>query len=404
MKQLNIHAIGFLCFVLFVFLQSCNNNEQDTYSIKKGEFKQSITETGELAAVNVKSFVMPRYGRYWYDMKITGLLEHGTIVHAGDSVLQFDPSEINKFIIGQETELEKQKANLEKKIVEISNRKSELNSNLLSEQASYDLKMLELETVKFESEKAKTVKQLEFEQAKIRLNKTKKSVEYNEIISRNDYNIQKIRVERLKKEIQNAYGVLDQLTIRTTIPGIFQIAKKRRSRELLKIGDEVWAGTKLGNVPDLTWMKVNTYVNEADFFKLHVGQKVNVKLDALNNVSFEGEISHMSKLCRNLERDSRQKVFDIEVKMIDSDERLKPGMTVSCEYIVAKLDDVFYVPLNCLEQGKTGNFIYIRDDGNTIKTSVKVGPSNNSHIVIDGNLKKGQRILPLNKLIEPEKN
>jgi HlyD family secretion protein len=30
---------------------------------------------------------------------------------------------------------------------------------------------------------------------------------------------------------------------------------------------------------------------------------------------------------------SRQKVFDVEVNVLKSDARLKPGMTVSCEFI-----------------------------------------------------------------------
>lgn len=366
--------------------------------VGQGDFIQTITETGELEAVNAKTFVMPRFGRYWYEMKIIGLLEHGSVVEAGDSLIQFDPSEIKKFIVDRETNLETQKANLEKTYVEIENRKSDIRSTLQSEQAAFDLKKLEVEQYKFESEKVREVKELEFEQAKIRLDKAKTSAMYQEIIAENRLQIQQIRVKRIENQVRDAYEIIPDLTIRTPIPGIFQIATKRRSREMLQLGDEVRMGRRLGSVPDLTWMKVNTVVDETDFMKVHIGQPVNVRLDALPDVVFEGEVTYMSKLCRPVERGASQKVFDVEVKLKVSDERLKPGMTVSCELIIAKLDDVVKAPIECVlyEDGK--KFVYIKQSGKTIKQEVKTGPVNNTHVVIEGNVEPGQRLIPLNQL------
>lgn len=383
---------------------SCSKAPLTGYRINKGDFTQTITETGELAAVEAKAFVMTSYGRYWYEMKIIGLLDHGSIVKAGDSIIQLDPTEIKKFIIDKENDLETQRANLEKITVEIDNRKSDLNSSLRSQQASFDLKKLELEQYRFESDKIKRIKQLEFHQAQIRLDKVKQSLKYYEVISQNQLRIQKIQVARLEESVQNAYDVLPQLTIRTPIPGIFQIANKRRSRELLRIGDEVYMGTPLGSVPDLTWMKVKTVINEADFLKIEKGQRVNVRLDALPDVIFEGEVSFMSKLCHPIEYNSRQKVFDIEVKILVSDERLKPGMTVSCEYVCAELENVFYAPLACVESINKQHFIYIQKGKKINKQEVDVGPINNSDIVISGNIKKGQQLVPVNQITESKNN
>jgi hypothetical protein len=89
----------------------------------------------------------------------------------------------------------------------------------------------------------------------------------------------------------------------------------------------------MGNVPELKWMKVTTFINENDFLKLQVGQKVNVRLDALPELMFKGEIAYIGRLCRLREQNSKQKGFDVEVKILEPDERLKPGMTVSCEFL-----------------------------------------------------------------------
>lgn len=383
---------------LVLLLHSCNEQAVQGMRVKKGDFVQTITETGELEAVNAKTFVMPRFGRYWYEMKIIGLLEHGSVVEAGDSLMQFDPSKIKKFIIDRETDLETQQANLEKTYVEIANRESDIRSTLQSEQAAFDLKKLEVEQFRFESEKVREVKKLEFEQAKIRLEKAKTRAEYQKIISENQLHIQQIRVKRIKYQVNDAYAIIPNLTLRTPIPGIFQIATKRRSREMLQLGDEVRMGRSLGSVPDLTWMKVNTVVDETDFLKVELGQQVNVRLDALPDVVFEGAVTYMSKLCRPVERGASQKVFDVEVKLNVSDDRLKPGMTVSCEFICSELQDVVQAPLECVEFDDDRNFVYVKRGGKTIKQEVKTGPMNNTHVVIEGNIEPGQGLIPLIEL------
>jgi HlyD family secretion protein len=384
--------------LLTLLLVSCSNQEVSRPVIYQGDFVQTITETGELAAVNAKSFVLPRYGRYWYEMKIIGLLDHGTRVEAGDSIIQLDPTEIKKFIINRESELETQLANLEKIHVQINNRQSELNSALRSEQASFDLKKLEMETFRFESEKAQKIKQLEFNQAEIQLERAKNSIRLYQIIAENDLEVQQIRVRRIREEIKSAYEILPELTIRTPIPGIFQVARKRRSQELIKVGEEVYVGNNMGNVPDLTWMKAVSVVNEADFLKVSEGQKVNVRLDALPDVIFEGEITYMSKLCRPIDNNSRQKIFDVEIKLIESDERLKPGMTVSCEYICSRLDNVLYVPLNCIEKIDDEHFIYLKRGNGFEKMKVEAGARNNRFQVIEGAFKKGQELIPVSEI------
>lgn len=396
--------LTYFVFVLFVFLSSCKEKSSSEFRIEYGSFQQTVTETGELEAVNARTFVMPRFGRYWYEMKIIGLLEHGTAVQAGDSLIYFDPSEIKKFIIDRETNLETQRANLEKTQVEIQNRKSDIRSSLLSEQAAFDLKKLQMEQFRFESEKVRKVNELEFKQAELRLEKAKQSAHFAEIIAENQLNIQKIRVRSIEQQVNDAYAILPELVIRTPIKGIFQIATKRRSREMLQIGEEVSVGNRLGSVPDLTWMKVNTVINEADFMKVSVGQSVMVRLDAMPDKTFEGEVTYISKLCRPIERDARQKVFDVIVELKVSDERLKPGMTVSCEFICNTYNDILKAPLQCvgLENGR--HYVYIDQPMGMKKQEVKAIISNNTHMVIEGNIEEGQRLVPIREVAQRQDN
>ena len=293
----------------------------------------SIVETGEIAAVNSMAFTLPRYGRHFYEMKVIGILEHGAILNAGDSILQLDPTDVKKFIVDREANLEGQVASFEMLKVNQENRMNEQESRMKNEIASFNLKKIELEASRFEPEKFRRIKELEFKQAEIRLEKEKKKLALNRVIGENDYRIQEIRVNQTKADIKNAYDILPQLTIRTPISGVFQIADNRRTNNLLKVGDQIYPGANMASVPELKWMKVNTQINETDFLKIKLGQKVLVRLDAMPSVVFDGEVAYMGRLCYLKNNKSKEKIFDVEVKILKIDERLKPGMTVSCEYL-----------------------------------------------------------------------
>lgn len=325
-----------LAILLAVTLPTaCKSSSEKEAAYRRHTSGNTIVETGELAAINSKSFVIPRYGRHWYQMKIIGLLTHGELVEAGDSIAQLDPTEINKYIVESESNLETELAVLEKLLVEQQNSRQESRSRIENEQASYDLKKIELEASRFESERMRRIKQLEFQQATINLEKEKRIFELNKTISNNDLRIQQIRVEQIRKEIFNSKALLPTLTLRTPVAGVFQIEKNWQTpnRSVYKIGDNIYAGNSLGNVPQLRFMKVNTQINETDFLKIETGQKVTVRLDAMPKVVFDGQVAYIGKLCRPKDPKSRQKVFDVEVNILKPDNRLKPGMTVSCEFI-----------------------------------------------------------------------
>ena len=329
MSKIQILQSTLLTVFLFAACAKSGNRGADRDNASSGE---TIIETGTLEAINNQLFILPRYN--WWEMRVTKITEHGLAVNAGDTVIQVDPSEVNKIIIERETNLETQIANLEKMEVEQSNQIRDLESKIKNETAAFDLKKIELESSRFETERLQAIKQLEFQQAGITLAKEKRKLELARIIIENDTKIQQIRIRQIEEEITGYNLILPALTIQTPVTGVFQRGRNLRTmNDLLNTGDMAIAGYPMGNVPELKWMRVNTFINENDFRKIRVGQKVTVRLDALPEMRFNGEVSYLGKLCRQKEQKSKQKGFDVEVKILESDERLKPGMTVSCEFL-----------------------------------------------------------------------
>jgi HlyD family secretion protein len=377
--------------VLFILTVSCDNRKERGYKVLKGPFRQSVIETGELEAVNSSTLSMPRINSiYGYNFKIIGLAEHGKNVRKGDPVITVDPSSVQKYIIEKRESLENEIASANKLKAQLFNNMQDLKAQLRNEQSSYDIKKLEFERSAFESEGIRKVIELEFRQADIRLNKLKRNLELRPRLDSLDYRIQQIKVIQKENELKAAQETLKQLVVCSPLDGIFVVEKNYRTGQIIKVGDEVYLGFAVARIPDIRTMKVKGIVMENDISRIKPGLDVIVRLDALPSVTFKGKISKVSPVC--IDQDNK-KVFLTEVLISGSDQRLKPGMTVSCEYIIHDGKDEVYVPNNCILEENKHFYLFVRRRGKIRKTEVKTGPSNNMYTTVSGDLRTGQDLV-----------
>lgn len=398
-KILKKRFIPFLFLtVLFILPVSCKKQESG-YTILKGPFRQSVIETGELQAVNSSTLTMPKINSiYGYNFKIVGLAEHGKNVSKGDPVIKVDPSSVQKYIIEKRESLENEIASANKLKAQIINNLQDLKAQLRNEQSFYDIKKLQMESSAFESEGIRKVIKLEFDQEEIKLNKIKRNLALRPKLDSLDYHIQQIKVKQKENELKAAQGTLDQMTVYSPLDGIFVIQVNWRTGQPIKVGEEVYLGNPVAMIPDISSMKVKGYILENDISKIKPGLDVIVRLDALPSVPFNGKINKIGKVC--IEQDNK-KIFPTDVIISESDPRLKPGMTVSCEYITFEGVDEIYVPNSCILAENNHFYLFIRKRGKIRRTEVKTGPSNNLYTIVSGDLKSGQAIeLPENILIE----
>ncbi len=386
-----------LTIVVFLPATSCNKNREGGYTVIKGPFRQSVIETGELQAVHSSTMSMPRINYiYGSNLKIIWLAEHGKNVKKGDQVITVDPSSVQKYIIEKKESLENEIASANKLKAQIDNNMQELSAKLKNEQASFKIKKLELEKSAFESEGVRKVIELEFRQAEIQLNKIKRNFELRPILDSLDYRIQQIKVVQKENELKAAQSTLNQLIVCSPLDGIFVLEKSSRTGQTVKVGDEMYIGYPVARIPDIRTMKVNGIIQENDISRIKSGLNVIVRLDALPSVQFHGKISKVSLVCSE---QSTKKVFLTEVLISESDPRLKPGMTVSCEYITYAGDSEIYVPNNCIIEENKHFYVFIRKRGKIRKTEIKTGPSNNMYTMVSGALDPGQSlVLPENLL------
>ena len=177
---------------------------------------------------------------------------------------------------------------------------------------------------------------LELEKARISLTKIERKIEATRKIQEQELTIQRAKIDQIQIGIDAAERAEKNFTLLSPAAGMIVYGiKDRRQRTKVQVGDQLWPGNAIINLPDLSKVKVLTTVNETDVRKISVGQKVEVRLDAYPDRSFKGHIISLSHTCQRKDRNSRVKVFDVEILLDGTHRILKPGMTVSCKFLLS---------------------------------------------------------------------
>ncbi|MEA1876569.1 MAG: efflux RND transporter periplasmic adaptor subunit [Bacteroidota bacterium] len=403
MRRVYLYHKNILLFsgilALFTLLSCQSSHSYLEMTVMEGPFRQSFTETGDLAAIKSTAVPMPRvHYQYGYEFKIMELMDNGSYVSKGDTIAKLDDSSIQKFIISMQEALETEEAASNKQKIESQNALQDLNAHLRSEQATYNLKKLELERSEFDTEQKRKLKKLEFDQATIRINKTKRQLKEKPIMNEYDRIIQQIKVMQKESELAGAFKALGNMVVTSPEEGLFQVGSSmfHYPPQDLKVGDQVYQGGLIARIPDVSKMRVNTFVNETDFTKIKVGSKVLVRLDALPDVNFHGIITYISRTC--IKKD-KKKVFKVKVEVMESDLRLKPGMTVSCEYICYESEKEIFAPNNCVLKENGQAFVFLHNGSNPEKLKIEARHSNSHHTVISGDIRPGQKLIPFEEVL-----
>ena len=90
---------------------------------------------------------------------------------------------------------------------------------------------------------------------------------------------------------------------------------------------------------------------------------------------------------------SEAKVFDVEIPIEQSDNRVKPGMSCQAEILIATIPDCLYVPVNCVFRQEGRDMCTVTSVGRMTSRSVTLGDTNDIYVQVTDGLKEGERVL-----------
>jgi HlyD family secretion protein len=401
--------VTILMRVMYIFpmliLLGCSSDkfsEVETSTVKRGDFVIDITEEGKVEATSALNISSPNISWRFGMLKITYLIEDGAQVSPGDTVIEFDPSDVQKAIIDAKANLDIAKANLEKQHSQNESSLADLKADLKVRQIDYQISEIKLEQAVYESDITRKEIQLSLDRSKIELEKARQEIENQKKIQHEEIQKIKLKIKQLETELEEAYETLNSLVVTSPGSGIAIIMENRRTDAKWQVGDQPWSGYPLVNLPDMSELKAEVEIHEVDISKIRLGQKVEIRLDANSDSIFSGKVGSVANLATYKNRNSKIKVFPVEINIDGTSEQLLPGITVSCRILTNEIRDVLYISLESVFTENSRDYVYLKNQYTFEKTEIKTGKQNKDFVMIRQGLEHGDELAMTNPFAEDE--
>jgi HlyD family secretion protein len=369
-----------------------------TTEVKRGEFVDYVQVRGEIKALQSVQLTAPSIAG---DLQIVKLTPTGTQVKAGDVVIQFDTSVLQRTLDQQRSVLRSAEAEIEHSRAE--NRLTEEQHATDVVQGGYDVDRAKLDTSQQEILS-------EIDGAKTRLKLTDAQQKFKELQQKDkstkasgdaEIDSKKLKRDKALFDVRVTERQLASLTRRAPADGMVTIMPNFRARNWttggstpdFKEGDRAWTGAVVAELPDLKVVRASARVDESDRGRLNAAQTATVRIDAIADKEFQATVAEISPLAK-LDYSSWPftKNFDIAIQILDADPRIRPGMSASGRIAVEKIENGILLPPEAVFEKNGGSVAYVLTGSKFEERQVQVTRRSKAALLIGSGLQLGEKV------------
>lgn len=391
-------ALSVAGFLLLGGAGGGGRSDVPTLQIQAQPFVHRVPAEGNLRAIRATAITVPP--GIEGPLRIAWLAPEGAVVKAGDPVLRFDPTDMEKTLRDAESDLAKSRFKTEKERAE---------SSAEVEKLAADARVAELEldgAHRFQkkdqtlfSRNERIESELDGGLAASRARHARTAQEVRQRLSKAELGLLSIQGRQAGWKIGEAKKGLAALSVTAPHDGILVFRRDYRGNPI-RVGDSVWQGQPLAEIPDLAEMEAEVFVLEADAGGLAAGKPATVELESAPGSAYPARIARVDPLAKPRLRGSPVQYFGVVLRLGRTDrERMKPGARVRAVLTLDELPRALAVPRQAVfpRGGKT--LVYKRQGNGFVPVPVTLGPSGMGRVVIASGLAQGDVIA----LADPER-
>lgn len=364
--------------IRIVFVPTINKKEFVTAVVERGDIENTINATGEVLPEFEEVITSPIMASVQ-----NVLLDAGTQVKAGESVLTLDKS-------ASQNEYEKMKFELETKRNSIRKLKLELDKSFYDIKSNSDIKQLRIGSLEADVENAKRLYKAgggtreDIEKAELALkvaNLEKQQLE-NEIKSKQQTMQLEMRQSEIdaaikESDIKELERKLNLASIVTSRAGVITWVNKN-------IGTMVNEGDPLVRIADLSSFKVQGSISDNYLDQLRRGVTAIIRI---NDTELRGMVSNVYPSVQN-----GIVTFDIQLNERNN-ALLRPNMKVDVYLVTDAKKNIMRVANGAAFKGADLQNIFIVNKDKAERRTVHVGMSNFDYVQLKDNVKPGDVVI-----------
>lgn len=387
-------VILLLTISYFLFFSSSKSEIEEDLLVKVEQGKMPITviATGELKAIRSQKIYAPSLLRSLgvSQIKISNMVPEGTILAEGDFVASLDPSEIGSKLNELQIEMEQILSNLNAAKLDTALTLRQERETILNLKYTLEENELEVKQSKFEPPAVIRKAEINLEKAQRNYSQAKENLRLKSRQAESKVFTVQSELRQLQAKIEKMQTGLQSLTVNATQKGMLVYYSNWNGK--VKPGSTIntW-NPIIASIPDLSEMISKTYVNEIDISKVKKGQKVQIAIDAFPEKELKGEIISIANIGQKM-NGADAKVFEVEIKVDGQDSILRPAMTTTNSIIIKELENVLYLPIECVYTEDSMQYVFVKKNGAIRKQEVLTGESSTEFIEIMDGLNMGEDV------------
>lgn len=362
-----------------------------TMTVERGPFVRTVEARGALKAVEATPILVPVEADG--PQKVGWMARDGSHVAAGEPVVVFDATEMENTLADGRSDRNTALNTIHKQTAE--NRRTATGLDLDLDLVQRDLG----EADQFAQKDPEIFSRNEIISSRIdreflttKYDATRYKRTASEKLGAADIALGEIERSKADIRIRQAEKTLGALKIAAPHDGLLVFQRNWRG-EALSLGDTVFPGQKVAEIPDLAKLEARVYVLEADAGGLAPGLAARVFLEGYPGKEYTAKVSRVDAMAKTQGWKVPTKYFETILTLDSIDTAImKPGQAIKAVVTLESLADVVSIPRGAVSEKDGKRVVYAFEDGRYLPREVSLGRSSPARVVIDKGLAAGDRI------------
>jgi hypothetical protein len=364
-----------------------------TAKVARGDIIDRQVITGELRAASAVVMTVPRTDSW--QLAIRWMADDGTIVKAGDKVVEFDNSAFTaqleeKHLGVLEAEMTLRGAQ-DLGAIETATKQTELRQHRIAlEKATVRANVpADLLTGREAQER-----QLEKKRAEIAVEKAEHALAAQREEAALDLRVRQIELDKARRAIESAEKTIAELVLMAPRGGLIVVEDHPWLGRKIQVGDTVMPGMMVASLPDMAEsMRVHAELSDVDDGRVAVGAVGTCTLDAYPGDRIACTVKELTPVARSKGETSLRRAFAVDLDLDRTDAaRMRPGMSVKVELHPRTLTGVVVVPRGAVVAAQAGGPARVRMVAGGLR-EVKLGACDAQACAVESGVAEGEGVV-----------
>jgi multidrug efflux pump subunit AcrA (membrane-fusion protein) len=351
---------------------------------RKGDFEVIVRCRGELKAarsIQVYAPVVPQ-------LRIAWLAPSGAVIHQGDVMIRFDSSAAEQQLQQKQAALQQAQASLDQAVAQ---------SRITADQDKSDNAdaQFNVEKATLEVSKQEIVGEIQAAESRIDLGLRQQKLKVAQATADLHAASDRSRIGSLTRVRDNNRNDADitkariaQMVIQAPITGFLTFSVNYSqgfgNSKPYKVGDSVFSGMVLAEIPDLATLEMEGKVEEIDRGRISVGQPVQVHVDSLPELNLPAAIGQISPLAESGYEFPPTRSFKAWAPIPHPDPRLRTGMNCGMDIVVNRVPNAISIPAKAIFTRNGKPVVFLADRGRYRPVEVQLLARNPDEVAVSG--------------------